>query len=695
MIRTAPGRPGGVAIGRDGWFHDPAAPFPPVGDPGERWARLLDDRKRALDESDTRYLHLVVPDRLSVLGERVLGEGEPERQSLVRTMPRRGKGAPEAWVDLCGYLIRQRDRHPLFWKGDSRWTPWAAFMALQLLCGRLGVEANARVLGYPHEEVPTIGDLASAWIADGGQASAELVRHYRFDRRSRPFYANELADHPAAHRLDRASAPGLIGARRGYRNAHPEAVARRVVIFGDRHAGLDRSLLSGMLAETFSEVHVVIAPCLDLALVHRLRADVVITQIDERDLETLPDDSVTVARRAARSLDALHADRARAVAGKPAVARVRPPVSTVLLASDTYRLDAPITAQPECVDDVNDAVMTSNPVTLHEVHDARVYFNGPRHLITDASGDVVSRFDVDEERRRRIPWHAHRRLPGTTLVFGTTAGAHCYYHWMLELLPKLGLLERAGIPVGSIDQVLVRDISGDWQRETLARCGVPDSKIIQTERAPHYACERALHIDLNCGINLKMHRFIPQWMKHLYPVDATGAERLRLFISRPPGVRRGIANEAELQPLLDAHGFTSIAMEGLTVAQQAELLARADVVMSPHGGALTNMVFCRPGTRIIELLSRHVYPYYYGLAASCGHLYHAVLEAPEEDYARLVNHDAAQAFAAPRFQHATHARSFDVPLDALERLLAKLPRYEPGVVPDSARQAGLLTYRAA
>jgi capsular polysaccharide biosynthesis protein len=110
-----------------------------------------------------------------------------------------------------------------------------------------------------------------------------------------------------------------------------------------------------------------------------------------------------------------------------------------------------------------------------------------------------------------------------------------------------------------------------------------------------------------------------------------------------------------------------MAMEGLSVAEQAALLARTDVLMSPHGGALTNMVFCKPGITVVEMFSRHVFPYYYGLAANCGHQYHAILENPEEDYPRLINSAAAQSFADS--QHETAGLSFDVSVDAIRAVL--------------------------
>ena len=122
--------------------------------------------------------------------------------------------------------------------------------------------------------------------------------------------------------------------------------------------------------------------------------------------------------------------------------------------------------------------------------------------------------------------------------------------------------------------------------------------------------------------------------------------------------------------MLRQAGFTIMPMEGLSVAEQASLLSRADVLMSPHGGALTNMVFCRPGITVIEIFSRHVFPYYYGLAANCGHQYHAILENPQEDYARLVNIDVAQSFAGN--QHETAGLNFAAPIEAVASLLGKL-----------------------
>ncbi len=39
----------------------------------------------------------------------------------------------------------------------------------------------------------------------------------------------------------------------------------------------------------------------------------------------------------------------------------------------------------------------------------------------------------------------------------------------------------------------------------------------------------------------------------------------------------------------------------MSVKEQVKLFAEAELVVAAHGAALTNLVFCSPGTRIVEL----------------------------------------------------------------------------------------------
>jgi capsular polysaccharide biosynthesis protein len=74
-------------------------------------------------------------------------------------------------------------------------------------------------------------------------------------------------------------------------------------------------------------------------------------------------------------------------------------------------------------------------------------------------------------------------------------------------------------------------------------------------------------------------------------------------VSREGESRRRVTNEAEVIDLVCGFGFEVVRPGEMTVGAQADLFSQADMVIGPHGGGLTNMMFCAPGTTIIELIS--------------------------------------------------------------------------------------------
>ena len=636
------------------------------------WVELLRARGDRLQARGIDYVHLPAPEKLTLLHHKAAREIEHPGGSPILQLVSRHEADTPNLLNVVPYLASQLDKYTVYWKTDTHWAPWGCFLAYQMLCTRLGIATNQDILNYPFSE----GELAMDLGAKLDPPQSERARFYRLERHSRRVYANPLVRYKEARGL--VNEPSLhVGSHVIFRNDSPAADPRTVVLFGDSFSEYRNHLLTGMLAETVRELHFVWNASIDDEYVRRVRPDIVVTELAERFMTRVPVDDLDIASMSAERVAAHRATlgedgtaerdatlRGRGV--KPFIERRR------LLEPETISFAPPVTVQDGCEASERDERATSNPADLVEVHAARVYFSGTRCLVTAPNGETIRRFEVDDARARRVADEEYVSLPGTTLLLADTPGAYCYYHWMLDILPKLGLLERAGVRLDSINHFLVREITGAFQLETLERLGIDRSRVVETLHGQYRHCERLLHVELDNSVNMRMHRYVPSWLKHEFRTERTDEPRLKLYISRPEGVRRGIANEAELRPLLDAAGFTSVAMEGLSVADQARLLARADVVMSPHGGALTNMVFCRPGTKVVELLSRHVYPYYYGLSQVCGHRYHAILENPEADFERLVSLGAALRFADPEIQWSTHNASFEVSPETLGRMLAIL-----------------------
>ena len=81
------------------------------------------------------------------------------------------------------------------------------------------------------------------------------------------------------------------------------------------------------------------------------------------------------------------------------------------------------------------------------------------------------------------------------------------------------------------------------------------------------------------------------------------AQTRRLYISRADAGRRMVANEAAILPLLERHGFETVLLGHLPVADQIGLMASATHVVGAHGMGMTHLAF-NPGTpSLVELFN--------------------------------------------------------------------------------------------
>lgn len=86
-----------------------------------------------------------------------------------------------------------------------------------------------------------------------------------------------------------------------------------------------------------------------------------------------------------------------------------------------------------------------------------------------------------------------------------------------------------------------------------------------------------------------------------YQLDrATEVSARRIYISRDDAVRRRVVNEKEVIAMLARHGFESCVTGRMPFGEQARLFAGAEAIVAPHGAGLANMMFCKPGTKVLE-----------------------------------------------------------------------------------------------
>jgi hypothetical protein len=203
------------------------------------------------------------------------------------------------------------------------------------------------------------------------------------------------------------------------------------------------------------------------------------------------------------------------------------------------------------------------------------------------------------------------RIPGTWAVL-TCAASENYYHWMFEVLARFELLRQSGIePDG---YVLSMNGGLPFQHETLQLLGIPPDKLIDCRDFTHIQADRLVVPSMG-GHTGHAPQFACEYLRanllaHCPAEPLEGYECI--YISRSGAERRRVLNEADVVRYLEHFGFRSVRPELLTVREQMRLFSSAGFIVAPHGAALTNLIFCRPGTKVVELFpSSYVYPSYW------------------------------------------------------------------------------------
>ena len=104
----------------------------------------------------------------------------------------------------------------------------------------------------------------------------------------------------------------------------------------------------------------------------------------------------------------------------------------------------------------------------------------------------------------------------------------------------------------------------------------------------------------------------------------------RLLIERK-GPTRMISNFDAVPALLSQEGFETVSLEGMSPREQILLFQSAEFVIGAHGAGLANLLFCEPGTKVIEFMpSVEMRPFFWIISDSLD-LHHAVLFCPMID----------------------------------------------------------------
>ncbi len=222
-----------------------------------------------------------------------------------------------------------------------------------------------------------------------------------------------------------------------------------------------------------------------------------------------------------------------------------------------------------------------------------------------------------------------RRFPGTTLTLVSDFAFENYAHLLLDALPRMHLVERAGFTWDRIDRVIVPDLSSPGRRRLAEIARIPEEKMVAVSSFRVAECATLIAPNFP-GVR----RNTPPWVTEFWkaklerPIQSPVAGK-RLYLSRN-GWSRAVRNEQDLRPALEEFGFQIVQSGTHSLAGHVQ---EAEMIAGGHGAALADVAFCSPGSTLIEVTpSRHIVPFFYTLASSAGMDYFSVLaESDEKD----------------------------------------------------------------
>lgn len=216
-------------------------------------------------------------------------------------------------------------------------------------------------------------------------------------------------------------------------------------------------------------------------------------------------------------------------------------------------------------------------------------------------------------------------INGKVAVLAIPFAQHNYFHWMMDLMPRFQRLQLCGYDLqNDIDYFYVNSTAINFQQETLRAAGIPANKVIDSIWHPHI-CAKELIVVSRPGKDCFYDYQTIKYLRDLFKENFKREKVKKIYLNRRNVRYRKITNEDKIEALLTSYGFESVSLDELSVKEQASLLSSSEIVVSGHGAALTNLIFCQEGTKVLEMFhSNNIHPMYWGISNLLNLDYHYI-----------------------------------------------------------------------
>tara|TARA_B110000305_G_C19411350_1_gene625623 strand:+ start:177 stop:1211 length:1035 start_codon:yes stop_codon:yes gene_type:complete len=171
-----------------------------------------------------------------------------------------------------------------------------------------------------------------------------------------------------------------------------------------------------------------------------------------------------------------------------------------------------------------------------------------------------------------------------------------YYHWLTDVLPKIFLIKKLkkykNIPI------IIPKYKTSFQIDSINLLNKNIKTINKNSNIKNFYYISELHVS-----GCPRPKYIKDLKKFLIKKINRKRNYPKIYISRRFSDYRKILNEKKLIKFLKDENFKIIHAEKLSFIEQIRCFSNAKFVISSHGAGLTNLIWMKPKSKILEIRS--------------------------------------------------------------------------------------------
>jgi capsular polysaccharide biosynthesis protein len=202
-----------------------------------------------------------------------------------------------------------------------------------------------------------------------------------------------------------------------------------------------------------------------------------------------------------------------------------------------------------------------------------------------------------------------KKFKGTTLSLVQGASSKNYFHWLFDFLPKIYICSK-NYNISKINYFYLSEPQ-NFQFKLLNFFKIKKKQIINSKLYRHIQADKIITVDhpwYKKGYFFKEFNHVPKWIV-LWLRNNFLKEKKKFYCSKKIFIDRSdsksnhsqIINKDQVINFLKKQNFKVYRIAKMNFFKQVYLFSNADFIISAHGAALANLVFCKQKTKIIEI----------------------------------------------------------------------------------------------